>query len=181
MMTDQQLEAAARELCRLRGVDPEHCHGFDGHNGPWANTPAWQLALEEVKAAEQMRAALAVADAKGASGAAEMVDVGPGDFGAHHTVRAYSWSNPAGKDFSLGGGQPQGSERSMTNTLLPCPFCGGAAELLVEWKPERAWVHCRVCKASGASALPEAPAAAVAAWNRRAGGALPEPAGFMDA
>lgn len=45
MMTDSQLEAAARELCRLRGEEPDL---------------VWRIYIYKIRAHEQMQSAIAV-------------------------------------------------------------------------------------------------------------------------
>jgi len=64
-VTDAQREAAARELCRLRGVDPD---SMVGHSAPpnsrgfvpdvWLLSPAWKITLAEIVASEQLDAAM---------------------------------------------------------------------------------------------------------------------------
>ncbi len=65
-MTDAQKEAAARELCRLRGIDPDYTVGHGANpnkNGivpaVCIHSPAWRLALEEIEAQCQLEAAMA--------------------------------------------------------------------------------------------------------------------------
>lgn len=65
-MTDAQKEAAARELCRLRGIDPERIVGsnLDLSEEGCAEAvlvlvPAWRQALKEIEAQEQLEAAIA--------------------------------------------------------------------------------------------------------------------------
>jgi hypothetical protein len=67
MLTDKQKEAAARELCRLRGIDPDKriAHGADPSPegyvpGVCLQSPAWMRALREINAQEQLAAALEV-------------------------------------------------------------------------------------------------------------------------
>jgi len=48
--------------------------------------------------------------------------------------------------------------------LLPCPFCGGTAEIMRAMG--ETWVHCPACKGNGPAH--SARDASVAAWNRRA-------------
>ena len=54
--------------------------------------------------------------------------------------------------------------------LLPCPFCGGEAEMCHVtqlWEPRDAyWVKCKNCRISGTHHTTEAEA--IAAWNSRA-------------
>ena len=64
-MTDAQKEAAARELCRLRGVDPESMVGHSAEPDSrgfvpavWLLSPAWRIAIAEIAAREQLDAAL---------------------------------------------------------------------------------------------------------------------------
>lgn len=70
MMTEAQLEAAARELCRLRGVDPDKSTGHGAEPGPsgatcdvWMYSPAWCLAVKEVRARNIMDEAIAAGKA----------------------------------------------------------------------------------------------------------------------
>lgn len=56
-MNDKQLEVAARELCRIRGIDPDDsvAHGADPNPDGTVNcvllySPAWTRMLKEVKA-----------------------------------------------------------------------------------------------------------------------------------
>jgi Lar family restriction alleviation protein len=65
----------------------------------------------------------------------------------------------------------------MTDTdLLPCPFCGGTAEL-VQWRdtldPHATWIHCIDCDVMTESYHHEdaeqAKRLAAAVWNRRTG------------
>lgn len=64
-MTDAQREAAARELCRRRGVDPESMVGHSAQPNSrgfvpdvWLMSPAWRIALAEITASEQLDAAM---------------------------------------------------------------------------------------------------------------------------
>ncbi|MCA9368275.1 hypothetical protein KC887_08555 [Candidatus Kaiserbacteria bacterium] len=64
-MTDAQKEAAARELCRLRGVDPESMVGHSAEPDSrgfvpdiYLMSPAWRIAIAEIAAREQLDAAL---------------------------------------------------------------------------------------------------------------------------
>jgi hypothetical protein len=60
MMTDQQREAAARELCRLRGVDPDECEQFFSPIiGERVRSVRWELLAAEIRLHEQMQAAIA--------------------------------------------------------------------------------------------------------------------------
>ncbi len=66
-MTDQQKEAAARELCRLRGIDPDQrvAHGADPLPSGVVPmvclySPAWRLAVREIEAQERIEAAMRV-------------------------------------------------------------------------------------------------------------------------
>ncbi len=65
-MTDAQKEAAARELCRLRGIDPERIVGSNLDlieegcaEAVLVLVPAWRQALKEIEAQEQLEAAIA--------------------------------------------------------------------------------------------------------------------------
>lgn len=60
-MTDDQLEAAARHLCRLRGADPdERVYHADGiHQTLCLISPAWMVALPEIKHRLQVDEAIA--------------------------------------------------------------------------------------------------------------------------
>ena len=53
-------------------------------------------------------------------------------------------------------------------TLLPCPFCGGRAELLSAELREThdAMIECSRCETTGPTT--ETDVEAIAAWNRRA-------------
>lgn len=58
------LEAAARHLCALRGIDPDALtpHGaLDGSiNGVLYYSPAWKLAAYEIENFQRIQAAIAV-------------------------------------------------------------------------------------------------------------------------
>lgn len=65
-LTDEQVEQAARELCRLRGLDPEEqiVTGAPPQPGGWIPAisvyhPRWQLAAGEVRVADRIRRAIA--------------------------------------------------------------------------------------------------------------------------
>ena len=65
MMTDKQKESAARELCRLRGIDAGQRVGHGADPTPEGfvpevllYSPAWTRALMEIKAQEQIEAAM---------------------------------------------------------------------------------------------------------------------------
>lgn len=72
-----------------------------------------------------------------------------------------------------------GFSLSMTSAteLLPCPFCGGEAEIeSVEWLEPEVNLHSAKCKRCGAeSAVRETKAEAIAAWNMRAADQVREP------
>jgi hypothetical protein len=66
-MTDAEIELAARELCRLRGVDPdapsaEPFYRVESFN-PWrmveCNGEHWQVAAQEVRCFAQVGTAIA--------------------------------------------------------------------------------------------------------------------------
>ena len=66
-MTEAQREAAARELCRLRGIDPDAlvAHSAESNSLGWMpmvqiKSPAWKHALAEIAAREQIDAAMRV-------------------------------------------------------------------------------------------------------------------------
>ncbi len=67
MMTDKQKESAARELCRLRGIDPDQRVGHDADPLPGGYvpavmlySPAWRRAVREIEAQERLEAAMKV-------------------------------------------------------------------------------------------------------------------------
>lgn len=75
MMTEAQIEVAARELCRLRGRDPDRRAGYinspwpvietgccspDGQPGTRQSTREWEAAAEELRAREHLDEALRV-------------------------------------------------------------------------------------------------------------------------
>ena len=51
----------------------------------------------------------------------------------------------------------------MTDKLLPCPFCGGPAQI-VSGGPGCHYVRCEGCSTTGPDRLRES---AIAIWNRR--------------
>ncbi len=55
MLTPDQLEAAARRLCKLRGIDPDE-YGRDGFR---SSRPNWTVIRNEITARLQMDEALA--------------------------------------------------------------------------------------------------------------------------
>jgi len=59
--------------------------------------------------------------------------------------------------------------------LLPCPFCGGEAEL-VDFDLDSCFVECRKCRASQPVLWPKSTSRqdAIAAWNRRADAIPPD-------
>jgi len=54
----------------------------------------------------------------------------------------------------------------MSEELKPCPFCGGTDLDRAGRGPMKCWVECLGCTSEGP--FGETPAAAIAAWNRRA-------------
>ena len=52
-----------------------------------------------------------------------------------------------------------------TTELLPCPFCGGKAELCVHDATGVSWVRCVECEAGGGATSSKM---AIENWNRRA-------------
>ncbi len=65
MMNDKQKKAAARELCRLRGIDPDQpvAHGADPSPDGFVPavclySPAWERAVREIEAQERIEAAM---------------------------------------------------------------------------------------------------------------------------
>jgi hypothetical protein len=69
-MKDGQVEVAARELCRLRGIDPETEVGHAADPDPKTGfvydvmlySRAWKRAAREIIAADRMRQALRAGD-----------------------------------------------------------------------------------------------------------------------
>ncbi len=73
MLTESQLEIAARELCRLRGHDPDQkvCHGAD----PYPDTgyvpavalfsPLWRLTAKEIRGYEMIAHSIKLAENAG--------------------------------------------------------------------------------------------------------------------
>ncbi len=60
MLTPDQLEAAARRLCKLRGMDPDEPCGKWSYEGKTEHGPAWwELLADEITARLQMDEALA--------------------------------------------------------------------------------------------------------------------------
>lgn len=59
----------------------------------------------------------------------------------------------------------------MNETLLPCPFCGGAAKLLHVDHGDDWFVRCKECDVQQPSVhnLVHTKKQAIAAWNRRNG------------
>lgn len=67
-MNSMQVELAARELCRLRGLDPDQSVGHaddPDENGivmdVWLHSPAWTRVAREVVAWDQVRQAVEAA------------------------------------------------------------------------------------------------------------------------
>lgn len=67
-MTPEQIEKAARHLCKLRGIDPDKTvwhGGRPGENGATYDiamcSPAWGLVADEIKQNLQIQEAIAVA------------------------------------------------------------------------------------------------------------------------
>jgi len=50
-MTEKQLEKAARELCKIRGEDPEQRVNYEGNQGSYINSraPRWYVFKEEIE------------------------------------------------------------------------------------------------------------------------------------
>lgn len=55
-MTEQQIEAAARKLCEIRGIDPDRMvpHGAPPNDHGYVpavllHSPAWRMAVSEVR------------------------------------------------------------------------------------------------------------------------------------
>jgi hypothetical protein len=71
-VTEQQLERAVRELCRLRGIDPDRmvAHGADPIDrgdhcfvpAVLLHSPAWQRVAREVITWDQVRQAIGPAE-----------------------------------------------------------------------------------------------------------------------
>lgn len=66
-MTEYQLEVAARELCRLRGINPDTRVGHGPDPSPdgsvcdvYLYSPAWTRALREIEGFQQIATAVAV-------------------------------------------------------------------------------------------------------------------------
>lgn len=64
-MTEQQIEAAARKLCELRGIDPDHLisHGAPPSDMGYVpavllHSPAWRLVASEVQKFYEMAMAV---------------------------------------------------------------------------------------------------------------------------
>lgn len=57
-MSETQKAAAARELCRMRGTNPDDVEAFNGHNSGTANTPAWRVVMIEIEAQEMLELAM---------------------------------------------------------------------------------------------------------------------------
>jgi hypothetical protein len=56
-MTDAQIEAAARELCRLRGLDPDECADWPDESPPLG----WRAQVPEVRSFAEVGTAIAAA------------------------------------------------------------------------------------------------------------------------
>jgi hypothetical protein len=76
-MTEDQIERAARALCRMRGLDPDGIVGHDAPVGPSGYqpgvmlcSPRWQLVAREIRTALQIQQAIQEATSEPA-GAAE--------------------------------------------------------------------------------------------------------------
>ena len=67
MLTDQQIEAAARKLCELRGIDPDFSYLVTVADAPVGGQlklheetrTHWQCVADEIRAADQLREAIA--------------------------------------------------------------------------------------------------------------------------
>lgn len=59
VLTPAQLEAAARELCNMRGQEPESLQTYDSGTMALTCRPAWQNAAREIEAHLQLRNAIA--------------------------------------------------------------------------------------------------------------------------
>lgn len=64
-MTEQQVEAAARKLCEIRGIDPDFLvsHGAPPNDKGYVpavllHTPAWRMAVSEVRKFWEMAQAI---------------------------------------------------------------------------------------------------------------------------
>lgn len=57
-MSKEKLEAAARKLCELRGIDPDECDPYDGHNSLQYGVPYWRRVLPEIEAFLQIQQAI---------------------------------------------------------------------------------------------------------------------------
>lgn len=64
-MTEDQIERAARALCRMRGLDPDEMVGHDAPVGPgWyqpavmLSSPRWEFFAHEIRAALQIQQAI---------------------------------------------------------------------------------------------------------------------------
>ena len=90
----------------------------------------------------------------------------------HEPMRDYIHVNDGGEvSWIPGEVLREGSgEMRETNELLPCPFCGGEAEIeSIEWIEPALNLHGAKCKHCGAeSAVGETKALAIGAWNTRA-------------
>jgi len=61
MMTEKKKEIAARELCRIRQIDPDYVEEYNGHNSGTYGISAWRKAVAEIEKYEAIESAIAFA------------------------------------------------------------------------------------------------------------------------